>query len=94
MPVMLYNHLGELLEGGWAISGELALCLLLNGACFHMQRVMAYAVMGLISPVSQARARARSSQPPKRASRPPEPGWDRWPQPRPHCLCLRASLSL
>ena len=54
---MLYNHLGELLEGGWAFSGELALCLLLNGACFHMQSVMAYAVMGLISPVSQARAR-------------------------------------
>ena len=63
MPVMLYNHLGELLEGGWAISGELALCLLLNGACFHMQSVMAYAVMGLISPVSQARARAPLSRP-------------------------------
>ena len=27
---------------------------MVNGICFHMQSVMAYAVMGLISPVSQS----------------------------------------
>ena len=35
-------------------SNYLAICLLANGLAFHLQSVMAYAVMGLISPVSQS----------------------------------------
>lgn len=36
------------------VTRELLFYLLVNGAFFHMQSVMAYAVMGLISPVSQS----------------------------------------
>merc|ERR1711865_538598 len=35
-------------------AAALGLQLLLNGVCFHLQSVMAYAVMGLISPVTQS----------------------------------------
>jgi len=57
LPVMLYHHHAAIwLRQGWSssISTELGLHLLLNGVCFHLQSVMAYAVMGLISPVTQS----------------------------------------
>ena len=54
LPVMLYQHAGSWLSEGWSLDGGLAFHLLLNGACFHLQSVMAYAVMGLISPVTQS----------------------------------------
>lgn len=53
-PLMAYNHAGTLWRQESAFSWELAAWLLLNGACFHLQSVMAYAVMGLISPVTQS----------------------------------------
>ena len=68
LPVMLYNHAGKWWRQEHAWDSTLALHLLLNGGAFHLQSVMAYAVMGLISPVSQvsaafftARARARNA---------------------------------
>ena len=51
---MLYNHAGAWLRQEHAWSTELALHLFLNGVAFHLQSVMAYAVMGLISPVTQS----------------------------------------
>ena len=54
MPVMLYVHLPSLVAGKTVMTYELAIHLLINGACFHMQSVLAYAVMGLISPVTQS----------------------------------------
>ena len=54
LPLMLYNHAGRLWRHELAISAELALYLMANGLAFHLQSVMAYAVMGLISPVSQS----------------------------------------
>ncbi len=51
-PFMVYNHWSS-----WesqTMTAQLAFALLLNGAVFHLQSVMAYAVMGLISPVSQS----------------------------------------
>lgn len=54
LPLMLYNHAGRLWRQELAISAELALYLMANGLAFHLQSVMAYAVMGLISPVSQS----------------------------------------
>ena len=54
LPLMLYSHAGAWLRAEHAWSSELALNLLLNGVAFHLQSVMAYAVMGLISPVSQS----------------------------------------
>ncbi len=52
-PVQVWTHLLPILRSGeTALSGELALALLLNGVAFHAQSVMAYAVMGLISPVT------------------------------------------
>ena len=54
LPVMLYNHLGSWLGQEHYFSAELTFYLLLNGLAFHCQSVMAYAVMGLISPVSQS----------------------------------------
>ena len=54
LPLMLYKHFGAWLRQEHTFSAELALCLLLNGMAFHLQSVMAYAVMGLISPVSQS----------------------------------------
>ena len=54
LPLMLYNHAGAWLRQEHAWSTELALHLFLNGVAFHLQSVMAYAVMGLISPVSQS----------------------------------------
>jgi len=54
LPVMLYHHAANWLSQGWSLSAELGLHLLLNGVCFHLQSVMAYAVMGLISPVTQS----------------------------------------
>ena len=54
LPLMLYNHAGALSRQEQAWSNELAFSLLLNGIAFHLQSVMAYAVMGLISPVSQS----------------------------------------
>lgn len=54
LPVLLYTHGGKWYAQGGLISSELAFYLFLNGIAFHMQSVMAYAVMGLISPVSQS----------------------------------------
>ncbi len=54
LPTMLYTNLPLLLSGQSILSAELSAMLLLNGVCFHMQSVFAYAVMGLISPVSQS----------------------------------------
>lgn len=55
LPLMLYLHADLLLSSDWnQISSELILALLLNGIFFHMQSVLAYAVMGLISPVTQS----------------------------------------
>jgi solute carrier family 35 protein E2 len=54
LPVMLYSHAGSWWRQEHEFSVELALCLLVNGLAFHLQSVMAYAVMGLISPVSQS----------------------------------------
>ena len=54
LPLMLYNHLGSWIRQEHAFSWELAICLLANGLAFHLQSVMAYAVMGLISPVTQS----------------------------------------
>ena len=54
LPVMLYNHAGAWWRQEHAWSTPLALSLVLNGIAFHLQSVMAYAVMGLISPVSQS----------------------------------------
>ena len=51
--MMLYQHLGAWLRSEHDWSWELAAHLLLNGIFFHMQSVMAYGVMGLISPVTQ-----------------------------------------
>ncbi|EOD12605.1 triose or hexose phosphate/phosphate translocator [Emiliania huxleyi CCMP1516] len=52
LPFMLYLLLPAWLAGATSISAELAQQLLLNGFAFHMQSVSAYAVMGLISPVT------------------------------------------
>ena len=54
LPMMLYNHAGQWWRQEHSFSSELAICLLINGLAFHMQSVMAYAVMGLISPVTQS----------------------------------------
>ena len=86
LPLMLYNHAGALSRQETAWSNELALSLLLNGIAFHLQSVMAYAVMGLISPVSQSvrctriRAEIGWFDTPSRGS-PPTAGRDRSSQP-------------
>jgi len=60
LPLLLYRlgifstQEGDAQEGSMPLSSELFFYLLLNGAFFHLQSVMAYAVMGLISPVSQS----------------------------------------
>lgn len=54
LPLVAYNHAGGLWRQEHAFSWEVCSALLLNGACFHLQSVMAYAVMGLISPVTQS----------------------------------------
>jgi solute carrier family 35 protein E2 len=54
LPLMMYNHTGAWWRSEHTWSNELAFYLILNGAAFHLQSVMAYAVMGLISPVSQS----------------------------------------
>merc|ERR1712118_285321 len=54
MPLMLYNNLGSWLGEQHEVQPELVVHLLINGLAFHLQSVMAYAVMGLISPASQS----------------------------------------
>ena len=54
LPLMLYNHLGAWLRQEHDFSAALAFHLFINGLAFHCQSVMAYAVMGLISPVTQS----------------------------------------
>ena len=54
LPLILYWHAGSWWRSEHAWDPWLAFVLLLNGIAFHMQSVMAYAVMGLISPVSQS----------------------------------------
>ena len=51
LPWILYFHGGAWWRQEHSFNPQLAFCLLLNGITFHMQSVMAYAVMGLISPV-------------------------------------------
>jgi len=50
LPLMLYNSYYSELD----FSPTLMLALLVNGLFFHMQSILAYAVMGLISPVTQS----------------------------------------
>jgi len=54
LPILLYVHASTLFSSGESLSRYLAFALLLNGICFHMQSVLAYAVMGLISTVTQS----------------------------------------
>jgi len=54
MPYMLYSRYSEGSDVSSSFSATLACALLLNGVFFHMQSVLAYAVMGLISPVTQS----------------------------------------
>jgi solute carrier family 35 protein E2 len=54
LPLMLWSHAGAWWRLEARPDAHLALCLLLNGATFHAQSVSAYAVMGLISPVTQS----------------------------------------
>ncbi|KAL1515227.1 hypothetical protein AB1Y20_001862 [Prymnesium parvum] len=52
-PVFIYGQREEA-EESTGLNRELLFYLILNGAFFHLQSVMAYGVMGLISPVSQS----------------------------------------
>lgn len=54
MPYMLYSRYSEGADTSSSFSTALACALLLNGVFFHLQSVLAYAVMGLISPVTQS----------------------------------------
>jgi len=54
LPLITYWHAGAWWRQEHAWDPWLAIVLLLNGIAFHMQSVLAYAVMGLISPVSQS----------------------------------------
>ncbi len=54
LPLVLYSHSGPWWRQERAWSTELAVHLVLNGMAFHLQSVMAYAVMGLISPITQS----------------------------------------
>lgn len=52
LPLTLYNESSALERH--PMTTELAIALFINGTFFHLQSVTAYAVMGLISPVSQS----------------------------------------
>lgn len=61
LPLMLYINSGLFFGAGGAggaeedsLSLELLVALFVNGIFFHLQSVLAYAVMGLISPVTQS----------------------------------------
>jgi solute carrier family 35 protein E2 len=52
LPVMVYLNWGESFFGD--LTKDLVMSLVINGIFFHMQSVMAYGVMGLVSPVTQS----------------------------------------